>query len=238
MKYIGSYSAVVYKDEGKIFARDREGEMIAVGESIVDDVRVIQNAINDVNTAGGGRVKLNSGTFVIDEPLILQAKVSLTGEDRGTILQRKAETDTVMIEFNTESSFNYQYVGHFKIDGNAANNASGYAILLGKDRRGNPNFVLFENIEIEDTDGIKFDYGCYWNRFVKVNVRNPVNWAIDMGNDYRIHAVETYSDAQSKPAVFFVGRMLKNGYKYKITLEQTAGTFRSFPYIFIEEIIG
>jgi len=61
---------------------------------------------------------------------------------------------------------------------------------------------------------------------------------VDFGGGYRIHATENYSDAQSKPAVFFVGRMLKNGHKYKVTLEQTGGTLRSFPYVFFEEVIG
>jgi len=42
---IGSYSAVVYKDDEKIYARDKEGHTIAVGDADVDDARVIENAI-------------------------------------------------------------------------------------------------------------------------------------------------------------------------------------------------
>ncbi|RLC74223.1 MAG: hypothetical protein DRI61_17070, partial [Chloroflexi bacterium] len=180
---IGSYTITVHKNESIIYAKDPSGNIIAQGDADTDDVAVIQSAIDNVDSLGGGFVHLGNGTFIIDEPIVVEAKASLIGEVAGTILQKKAGVNTNVIEFNSDGMFNHQFVGHFKIDGNARNNASGYAILLGKDRRNNPDFVLFENIEIEDGDGIKFDNACYWNVFVNVNIR-PINWALHMGDDY------------------------------------------------------
>ncbi len=55
---------------------------------------------------------------------------------------------------------------------------------------------------------------------------------------YVVHAVEDYEDAQSKSAIYVVARMFKLGAKYKITIQQTAGTYRNYPFMFFEEVLG
>lgn len=53
------------------------------------------------------------------------------------------------------------------------------------------------------------------------------------GGDYKLYANGSYSGVQSQPMLHFEDRMLDLG--MKITLQQTAGTFRAFPYEFYKE---
>jgi len=56
---------------------------------------------------------------------------------------------------------------------------------------------------------------------------------VKSGGSYIRHAIEQFADAQEKPAVYFVDRVVQYG--FKVTLQQTAGTYRSFDYIFWKE---
>lgn len=60
---------------------------------------------------------------------------------------------------------------------------------------------------------------------------------IDIDNDgvYERYITRTYSDAQPDDLVRFHQKLAK--YKYKVTIEQTAGTIRNFPYYFIMFVI-
>ena len=61
--------------------------------------------------------------------------------------------------------------------------------------------------------------------------------AID-GTNYRLYANVTYSGAVDCPAIRFHAKTLLYNMKYKVTITQTAGTIRSFPYGFIIEVLG
>jgi len=61
--------------------------------------------------------------------------------------------------------------------------------------------------------------------------------AVD-GDNYRLFAQVTYSDVQSEPVIRFHTKTLLYDMKYKVTITQTAGTLRSFPYRFILELMG
>jgi len=52
------------------------------------------------------------------------------------------------------------------------------------------------------------------------------------GGDYEKHAEETYSGAQTLPLLFIQPRPAKYG--LKITLQQTAGTYRNYDYQFFK----
>lgn len=60
----------------------------------------------------------------------------------------------------------------------------------------------------------------------------------DFGGGYVVHAVEDYEDAQAKSAIYVVDRMFKLGAKYKVTIQQTAGTYRNYLFMFFEEVLG
>jgi hypothetical protein len=53
---------------------------------------------------------------------------------------------------------------------------------------------------------------------------------------YRKYAEETYSGAQTLPALYIVTKTGRYG--IKITLQQTAGTYKSFPYQFFRRRIA
>lgn len=53
------------------------------------------------------------------------------------------------------------------------------------------------------------------------------------GKPYKKYAEETYTDAQSLPALYVLPRLTVYG--IKITLQQTAGTYRDFDYMFVKE---
>jgi hypothetical protein len=61
--------------------------------------------------------------------------------------------------------------------------------------------------------------------------------AVD-GVNYRIFDQQTFQNAQPKPAVRFHAKTFTSNMKHKVTINQTAGTLRSFPYSFVQEIMG
>lgn len=61
--------------------------------------------------------------------------------------------------------------------------------------------------------------------------------AVD-GTNYRTYATVSYSGPVSDPIIRFHSKQLANSMKYKVTITQTAGTLRSFPYGFVLEVMG
>jgi hypothetical protein len=61
--------------------------------------------------------------------------------------------------------------------------------------------------------------------------------AVD-GTNYRTFATAAYSGPVSDPIVRFHAKQLLYSMKYKVTVTQTSGTLRSFPYGFLLEVLG
>jgi hypothetical protein len=61
--------------------------------------------------------------------------------------------------------------------------------------------------------------------------------AVD-GTNYRTYATVSYSGPVSDPIVRIHEMQLCKSMKYKVTITQTSGTLRSFPYGFILEVMG
>jgi hypothetical protein len=62
--------------------------------------------------------------------------------------------------------------------------------------------------------------------------------AVD-GTNYRLFIPPTtYNGPVDAPAIRFHTKQLTYNMKYKVTITQTAGTLRSFPYGFILEVLG
>jgi hypothetical protein len=68
-----------------------------------------------------------------------------------------------------------------------------------------------------------------------VEVREYI--AVD-GVNYRLYARVTYSGPVSEPVIRFHAKTLLYNMKYKVTIIQTSGTLRSFPYGFVQEVLG
>jgi hypothetical protein len=61
--------------------------------------------------------------------------------------------------------------------------------------------------------------------------------AVD-GTNYRLFLSVTYSGPVDTPAIRFHSKQFTYDMKYKVTVTQTAGTLRSFPYRFLLEVLG
>jgi hypothetical protein len=61
--------------------------------------------------------------------------------------------------------------------------------------------------------------------------------AVD-GTNYRLFLSVTYSGPVDAPAIRFHSKQFIYNMKYKVTVTQTAGTLRSFPYRFLLEVLG
>ncbi|MEM2587949.1 MAG: hypothetical protein QXV23_06580 [Candidatus Bathyarchaeia archaeon] len=57
---------------------------------------------------------------------------------------------------------------------------------------------------------------------------------ITANDDYKLHGEETYIGVQAQPLIRFPP--LAGYYGIKVTLQQTTGTYKSFPYQFFKEI--
>jgi len=68
-----------------------------------------------------------------------------------------------------------------------------------------------------------------------VEVREYI--AVD-GVNYKLYARVAYSGPVSEPVIRFHTKTLLCNMKYKVTVIQTSGVLRSFPYGFILEVLG
>ena len=58
------------------------------------------------------------------------------------------------------------------------------------------------------------------------------------GVNYHTFLTVTYNGPLTDPIIRFHAKTLLYNMKYKVTVTQTAGTPRSFPYSFIQEVLG
>ena len=92
-KPVPPYSAIIYKEDDEVRAEDWKSRKIASGEAGVNDASVIQSAIDSVANAGGGKVFIRAGTYIIPEvpdggnAIEIKPNVEVIGEDRNTLLK-------------------------------------------------------------------------------------------------------------------------------------------------------
>lgn len=104
----------------------------AKGDGITDDTTAMQAALDAANSAGGGRVFVPSGTFLVSNHLVIYANVVLAGAGRGVTILKMATSasQTVVITqgfagntgTNNTSSPNEFGIRDLTIDGNAGVN--------------------------------------------------------------------------------------------------------------------
>jgi hypothetical protein len=73
----------------------------AAGNGVADDTTAIQNAINAANTAGGGRVYLPAGVYLLSSALTMKRRVVLLGD--GTTAS-DANTGTILYQSSTSAN--------------------------------------------------------------------------------------------------------------------------------------
>jgi len=188
MKYIGSYSAIVYKDDSKIYARDAEGGIIAVGEAGVDDRRIIQNAIDSLDF--GKTLLLKRDTYTLDKKLTLKP-INLVGEGigrwAGTTLTLADNVNDDIIEMYSggNESWKYYYIfgriAHLRISGNKDNQSGGNGIVLA--------WTMHHKIEDVQIDNV-YGYGIkilrsFWNHIEDC-------WITDCGHGIKLGEYDEY----------------------------------------------
>jgi len=78
---VAPYSALVAKDGSTVWAEDASGKIIASGEAGVDDASVIQSALNEIGSKGGGKIVIKSGNYRIAETIFINySNIELCGE--------------------------------------------------------------------------------------------------------------------------------------------------------------
>jgi hypothetical protein len=53
-------------------------------------------------------------------------------------------------------------------------------------------------------------------------------------SDYKLYRSETFEGKQGEPALYMLPRL--SGFAFKATLQQTAGAYKSFDYLFVKGV--
>jgi hypothetical protein len=126
-----------------------------------DDTTVIQAALTAAGSAGGGRVLLGPGTWIVSSALSIPDNVILSGWLRGvTVLQVKASSNITPIRnsnYNTSPGNTGIGITDLTIDGNKTNQ-NGDATKRGIDIIWSQNTTI-DSVEVKNVDGtgIYFD---------------------------------------------------------------------------------
>jgi pectate lyase-like protein len=104
----------------------------ARGDGVTDDTNAIQSAMDDCARAGGGNVFLPTGTYLLQESLLLRNGVNIIGAGMyvttlkvGDGMNAPAIIDDAVAKGSSASAFGKVHLSDFGIDGNQANNPSG-----------------------------------------------------------------------------------------------------------------
>lgn len=103
----GGYSAIVFKENKKVIAKDCYGKIIKQGKAYVDDADVIQKAVYSLTPAG--ELKIASGKYFLNKPILINNNIELAGEGRGTILVPPLNDYAIKIEKTNNKNFYRPY---------------------------------------------------------------------------------------------------------------------------------
>jgi len=158
-------SYVVYERDGTIYADAQDSSLPSLSGSSA--ATVIENAISEVDSVGGGKVYIKAGTYDIDNDIVIRDKSNVVVEGAGKFATTLKVTSTGYPVFNKNEDVLTEGMEfrHFGIDGNGVADSR-----LMNLRRKSENFVL-EHLYLRDTDsGFLVGFGDSHN----INVRNCI----------------------------------------------------------------
>ncbi len=183
------YSALVGIEDKVVRAYDWRGKTIAEGEAGVDDVEVIQSAIDEASTqVGHAKISL-MGEFVIDQTIIARRAVILDGNRRATLRAKEGitlEDGIIAIEasdWSTDWRIAAQkgmqtQIMRLIIDGNRRNGAVTDGIKLGNtsvapviNGHAHVDFNIIRDCVVVDCQNGVYIEGSYWNRIEDCHFR-------------------------------------------------------------------
>jgi len=187
-KPVPPYSAIVYKEGDEVRAEDRKGRKIASGASGVDDASVIQSAIDSVANAGGGKVFIRAGTYIIPSipegswAIIVESGIEVIGEGEATII-RLADGLSVSSESGAVRLKSNSAIYNLILDGNkdaVSGDLNGLELIgshskaIGVHVKGWTKYGIrplnSEGILIHECIG----ESCGWSNFMAGNIKNSI----------------------------------------------------------------
>lgn len=168
-----------------------------------NDQTVINNALEVVKNAGGGKVTLSAGTYKVDNTVIIWSNTVLTGSSDAVVLVSPSSsqffTGSVGIISCQESVKNVEIYG-FQINGNLGALPASYANTPGHDKDAERCIILHgntgdyaENIRIHDmklydsfSDGMYIYYAKnvkVYNNFISNCQHEGIFWSVVIGGE-------------------------------------------------------
>jgi hypothetical protein len=168
-----------------------------------NDQTVINNALEAVKNAGGGKVTLNAGIYKVDNTVIIWSNTNLTGSPDAVILVSPTSSqwfvNSIGIISCKESVKNVEIFG-FQINGNLGALPASYANTPGHDKDAERCIILHgntgdyaENIKIHDMKLYdSFSDGCYiyyaknvkvYNNFISNCQHEGIFWSVVIGGE-------------------------------------------------------
>jgi hypothetical protein len=138
---ISQYTVLVYKEGEEILAKDSIGNNISRGLSDVDCAKVIQDALDYVETKGGGIVHIKAGIYKINTHISIQSLTNtiIEGEGRDATILRANAAGTYLIQKDSLIVTSNLLIRNMTLDGN---NMSSFLLTLN----GNSYDYILENV--------------------------------------------------------------------------------------------
>lgn len=125
----------------------------------VNDDVIINQAIQAVVAAGGGKIQLTRGTFIVSNPVLLNAwDLWLEGEGTGTVIQQDKNINISTIISINGTNIAQIKVSNLHIEGNKTNNQYGNGITMQTPGASN-SWVALENVVVYNCP----NNGVTWN---------------------------------------------------------------------------
>ena len=171
----GGYSAIVYKDNGVIYAKNPNGDTIAQGAAGTDDASIIQTAIDQA-----GFIFIARGEYTIKETLTIKGGASHTkiyGELGKTVLI--ADTSDNLIELGEVGKYsNFIEIGYMSLHGEYTS-----PVAIKMFRQLSPTLTHLGIVHFTDA-GIRIGgYTCH-AAIISCNIASNGNYGIDARYGY------------------------------------------------------
>jgi len=146
----GGYSAIVYKDNGIVYAKNPNGDTIAQGTAGVDDASVIQSALNSLTDSRNWKeTVICSGNFILDSMLTVSSYTILDIRGRflkegGKILYLSNVSNVEIIGGVYDTMYNSGTGGHgIHIDSSSNIQVYGTYCLVDSGSAGSDSFGVY-----------------------------------------------------------------------------------------------